>query len=268
MAELPPLRVSKAEYDREVEQLERWLAEYERKWRDQYRISARVRYWETRLLTLTSRFEELRTRGWVYLRGPERKEYLRLRDLLLPRARQKLAGWHAERGRLAGDLIKERLEIRKLEETIARKEIVPAKQLIHAKIIIYTIVSARPPKRYRKRFQGFFNVDALRDVDTGEIDYSAKLTQKEIDHCIDVFYAAWNWAYLPTEAQEPRWIESGEWETIDEPKGADLKQLSVRENEEETYSRVYRPPEVVYEPSEKEIEEMMALLEKEEEEEE
>lgn len=261
MAELPPLRVSKADYIREVEQLERWQAEYDRKWRDQYRISARVRYWETRLLTLTSRFEELRTRGWVYLLGSERKEYLRLRDLLLPRARQKLGGWHAERGRLAGEIIKERLEIRKLEETIARKQIVPAKQLIHAKIIIYTVVSARPPKRYRKRFQAFFNIDAIRDVDTGEIDYSAKLTQKEIDHCIDVFYAAWNWAYLPTEAQEPRWIESGEWETIDEPKGADLKQLSVRENEEETYSRIYRPPEIVYEPSVSEIEEMMALLE-------
>ena len=256
-----PIRVTSEDYKAEVEQLERWRAEYDRKFSEQYRITARIKYWTTRLTTLQGQFDELRRRGWVYLKGPERRDYLRLRDIMLPRARQKLGGWHAERGRLAGDLIKERYEILELEARIARKEIIPIKQLVHAKIIIYSIVSARPPKKYRKRFQGFFNVDAIQDIESGEIDYSTKLTQKEIDACMDVFYALWNWAYLPPEASDPIWIESGEYEDIESPMGADLKQVSVRENEEETYNRRYVPPEPVYTPTKTEEEEMMKLVE-------
>jgi len=256
-----PLRVSKVEYDREVAQLERWQAEYDRKWTEQYRITARIRYWEQRLSTLESRFQDLRARGWVYLKGRERRDYQRLRKELIPRARQKLGGWHGERGRLAGDLLKELYEIRELEATIARKVIIIVKQLVHAKIIIYCIVSAKPPKKYTKRFQAFYNVDAIRNSETGEIDYSAKLTIKEIDVCMDTFYAFWNWAYLPSRAQEPRWIESGEWEEIPEPKGADVKQLSVREEEREVFSKHFVPPEVLYEPTKKETEAMMKLVE-------
>lgn len=256
-----PLRVSRADYEQEVEQLERWLAEYDRKWQSQYRVTARINYWEKRLLTLTSRFQGLRTRGWVYLHGDERKEYLRLRDILLPNAKQKLGGWHAERGRLAGEVIKERVEIHNLEATIARKIIIVVKKLVHAKIIIYSVVSAKPPRKYRKRFQAFYNVDAIRNEETGEFDFSDPLTQKEFDACIDVFYASFQWAYLPAQATEPKWIESGEWEDIEEPQGADLKEVSVRENETEIYRRKYTPPEIVYTPSQKEIDDITAKLE-------
>lgn len=138
------------------------------------------------------------------------------------------------------------------------------KQLVHAKIIIYSTVQGKPPKPYTKRFQAIWNVDAIRDPATGEIDYSAKLTEKEIDVCMDYFYALWNWTSLPPRASEPVWIESGQWEEIAEPQGADLKEASVRKNEEETYRRRYIPPEVVYVPSKSESEEMMKLVKGEE----
>jgi len=134
------------------------------------------------------------------------------------------------------------------------------KQLVHAKIIIYSIVRGKPPKPYTKRFQGFYNVDAIRNASTGEIDYTARLTEKEIDACIDDFYARWNWATLPARTTRPVWIESGEWEDIPEPRGADLKQLSVREEEEEIYTKYFVPPETVYIPGKSESEEMMNLL--------
>ena len=134
------------------------------------------------------------------------------------------------------------------------------KQLVDAKIIIYSIVRARPPKKYTKRFQGFYDVDAIRNQATGEIDYSSRLTEKEIDACIDYFYALWNWTSLPSNASQPVWIESGEWEVIDAPRGADLKQASVREDEEETYNRRFTPPQTVYTPGKQESEEMMKLV--------
>jgi hypothetical protein len=134
------------------------------------------------------------------------------------------------------------------------------KQLVHAKIIIYSIVRGKPPKPYTKRFQGFYNVDAIRDASTGEIDYTAKLTEREIDACIDDFYARWNWAVLPARTSPPVWIESGEFELINEPRGADLKQLSVREDEEEIFDRRFIPPETIYTPGKAESEEMMKRL--------
>jgi len=296
-----PLRVSQEEYDREVRQLEAWRAEYERKWAGQYRISGRIRYWTTRVTRLERRFNTLRRRGWVYLKRRQRIEYLRLRDVLIPRAHMKLAQWHAERGRMAGELLKELREIRELERTIARKIVIVVKKIVHVKIIIYSVVSARPPRKYTKRFQAFYNVDAIRNEETGEFDYDAALTQKEIELCMDIFYSLWNWSYLPTEASEPKWIESGEWteilaytrielerktiealreiaeeeglrvprtatkeELIDalltvtgEPKGADLKEASIREEEEEVYHKKYVPPSLIYEPTEKEEEKMM-----------
>lgn len=256
-----PLYVTQADYDREKAQLERWLAEYDRKWAEQYRITARIRYWQSRVTSLERSFKRYRKIGWVYLKKPQRTRYIKLRDLLVPHAHQKLAGWHNARGRLAGELLKELYEIRELQDTIARKQIIPAKQLVHVKIIIYSVVAARPPKKYTKRFQAFYNVDALRDQDTGDIDYTAKLTQKELDICLDDFYVRWGWHYPPPEATTPKWIESGEWETLEEPKGADVKQLSIRENEEEVYDFRFRPPEILYEPSKKESEDMKKLLE-------
>lgn len=131
------------------------------------------------------------------------------------------------------------------------------KQLVHAKIIVYSVVRGPRPKPYTKRFQSFNNVTAVRDATTGEIDFDDPLTQKEIDACIDYFYALWNWTSLPARASEPVWIESGEWQEIDEPDVADLKEASVRENEEETYHRKFTPYEVIYVPSKSEKEAMI-----------
>lgn len=139
--------------------------------------------------------------------------------------------------------------------------VVVIKQLVDVKIIVYSIVRGRRKRKYTKRLQAFYDVDALRDHSTGEIDYSSKLTQKEIDKCIDYFYALWNWTSLPDEASKPVWIESGEWREITEPQGADLKQVSVREEEEETYNNSFSPFQVVYTPTEKEKREMLRLKE-------
>lgn len=155
-------------------------------------------------------------------------------------------------------------EITREEKRLEIKRELIALRLVSAKIIIYSVVTAKPPKKYIKRFQMFFNVDAIRDENTGKIDYSTALTQKEIEVCIDKFYMLcaelFHWVTFPTEAStpstDPKEIETGEWEEIEEAEGCDLKMVSVREDEEETWHKEYVPHELLYRPSEQEKEEM------------
>jgi hypothetical protein len=53
------------------------------------------------------------------------RDYLYVRDTLLPRARERLAYWTARRGEAEAEITRERPEIRRLEEQIRRKVIVP-----------------------------------------------------------------------------------------------------------------------------------------------
>lgn len=148
-------------------------------------------------------------------------------------------------------------EIARVEEEI--RKLIPKWQLIDATIAIYSVVES--PKGYVRRFQGFYDVDALRNADTGKFRYSVELTQNEINECLVDLRQRFGWRATGIPAPStsvPVWIETSEFEFIDRPKGAVVKTLSVVEDEEETYFRALF--ETIYLPSESEIEEMMKLV--------
>jgi hypothetical protein len=256
--------------DREISDLEAAIA---RETARLPRISGMERYITTEVIarlrrTLTA------LQGWQ-TRDLEYSTFLRDTQAMNRRILASLRGWQIREtaflervDELRASLAETISEINRLTAQIAtetqrletKKTYLPVKQLIDAKIIVYSIVRAKPPKKYTKRFQAFYDVDAMRDQTTGEMDYSARLTQKEIDACIDYFYALWDWASLPDQASRPVWIESGEWGEIETPQGADLKQASVREDKEETYDKHFTPPEVVYVPTPSEIAEMKKFV--------
>jgi len=136
-------------------------------------------------------------------------------------------------------------------------------EIIHSKIVIYAITeSERPGKPYHKRFQGFFNVDALRNISTGDIDYTYELTKKELDACTWEFYFRWNWvkegeAFIPKYTSTPEWADAGEWEPIEKPLGATIKEISVIEEGEETYFDKFEPPQLIYTVIDEEIRAML-----------
>lgn len=132
-------------------------------------------------------------------------------------------------------------------------------ELIDATIVIYSVVESAT-KSYVRRFQGFYDIDSFRNAGTGEFRYDATLTQKEIIECLLDFRARFGWraiGYPAKDTSEPIWIETSNFEFIKEPKGADVKTLSVIEEEEETYFAT--PHERVYFPKEEEKKEMMSL---------
>lgn len=260
------LRRLQVELSRSLSRLDALLTEYNHKWeRLRYQVR-RIRQIQSQITLLE---EDLRrARG----RPRERRVREQLSDVrasitpYLGRRETIISDINFERDTLLRPLqsriryLKE--QIRLIEEELERrKRPPPKKRLVHVKIIVYSIVSPRPPKKpYDKRFQAFYNVDAIRDEEIGEIDYSAKLTQKEIDACIEAFFGWWGWLILPQGASEPKWIESGMWEEITNPKGADVKQLSIREDEVEVYSKRFRPPQPIYQPTKKEAEELLQLV--------
>jgi hypothetical protein len=118
---LPPLLVTKEEIEREREELRRLRVEYDLKWRDLYRVVLRIRYWQRRVATLESRFRELRLLGWPRLTGPERREYLELRDIRIPDAKARLAEWETRRTPIEEEIRRQRPIIRAAEEHLRRK---------------------------------------------------------------------------------------------------------------------------------------------------
>jgi hypothetical protein len=173
---LSALKVSKEEYDREVEELKRLRNEYNAKWSRLYYIVSRIRYWETRIANLTSRLEELRRIGWIHLKGPERREYLHLRDVDIPRARAYRLGWDTERVSILTEIRREKEEIRRLEAEIARKVVVPV--LHRIKIRLYN--EEISPDSPTGQFQGWFDIDAIMDPKTGMPKWDWWLTDREI----------------------------------------------------------------------------------------
>lgn len=150
-----------------------------------------------------------------------------------------------------------REEIKRIEEELERLR-VPKWELVSTVIVVYSITEAPPPTPYKRRFQGFYNVDALRDARTGRFKYDADLTKKEIKECIADFMARFGWVTVPKNTSEPIWIETSEFRFIDSPEGVIVKTLSVIEDEEETYfSALY---EVIYEPTDDEKREMMRYV--------
>ena len=161
-----------------IEDLEKELSDIEKQygelWRENVRLAQRIIYWENRLRTLEARFMLLRRRGWVNLRGPERTEYLNLRNRLIPRARRRLQEYREQQEKVIAELwriterrlsiqgeitkLKERIskiekqtselkeQIAKLEEEISRKVIVQLKRI---ETNLYVIID-EGVKTYRK----------------------------------------------------------------------------------------------------------------------
>jgi len=145
-----------------------------------------------------------------------------------------------------------------------KKELLPPLEIIQSKIVIFSTSESLDPSRpYTRRFQIFYNVDAPRDTTTGDIDYEYPLTADELDACTEDFYARWNWIddagnpKLPPRTTEPDWAEAGEYEPTEKPLGATCKELSVIEEEEETYYQRITPPELVYRVTREEAEDML-----------
>jgi len=124
--------VTREEYGAEVAELRRLRREYDAKWDSLRRIVTNIRRWEKIIADLETRFAELRRTGWRYLRGPERREYLSIRDVRLPRARAYWLGWDTERTSIITEIKREREDIRRLEAEIALKIIivVPPKPIV------------------------------------------------------------------------------------------------------------------------------------------
>lgn len=163
------------EIEREREELEKLRRELTEALRHQYYLARMRTYWERRLATYEARLAELRRIGWVYLRAPERAEWRRLRDVLIPRARERVAYWRTrvERG-YTEEITPLREKIREAEEELARK-IPPI--LYRVKIRLYNEeVSKTTPTG---QFQGWFDIDAVLD-ETGMPKWDWWLTEREI----------------------------------------------------------------------------------------
>jgi len=169
-------RVSREEYEREVAELNRLRSEYDAKWRRLYYIVSRIRYWEKRIASLEARYAELRRIGWRYLRAPERREYLHIRDIDLPIARAYRLRWDTERTTIISEIRHLKSEIARLEAEIAHKVVVPV--LYRVKIRLYN--EEITPESPTGMFQGWFDIDAILDPKTGLPKWDWWLTDREI----------------------------------------------------------------------------------------
>ena len=165
MAEKEKIFVSPEEIEREKEELAKLRATLDEVLRRQRYLARMREYWERRLRTYEARFEELRRIGWPRLRAPERREYLRLRDELIPRARERLEFWRTEQDRHFKETIRPLMDkIREAEEELARKVPIPPK-LYRIKIRLYN--EEVSPETPTGQFQGWFDIDAILDEKTG-----------------------------------------------------------------------------------------------------
>jgi hypothetical protein len=132
--------------------------------------------------------------------------------------------------------------------------VIKLREMVDITIVIYSVCVGKKGQ-YKFRFQGFVDIDALRDVETGIIDYDAELTIKEIAEAMFDFRQRWGWKLYGTPSpgtEEPVWVETSSFERITEPRGASLKFLSKVEEGEEVYFAQFL--EHIYRPSEEEIE--------------
>jgi len=150
-----------------------------------------------------------------------------------------------------------------------RRLLKPPREIIQSTIGIYSIAYSKDPskRRYEKRFQCLYTVDAIRDTGTGEFTYTHPLTGAELKACIGDFLKRWNWSELiPRTVSQPQWAETGEWEPVDVPRGAFIEYLSVRQDGEELWDKSFIPPERIYTPSLEEKESMLREIGKTDEE--
>lgn len=120
-ARLPILEREIAVAQKELSEAEkeflRAREEYDAKWRRLRQVTRNMRYWQTRIATLTARYEGLRAIGWRYLRGTQRPEYQRLRGLL-PAAHARLMYWTDEQTTIINEINAERPRFTYLKDVI------------------------------------------------------------------------------------------------------------------------------------------------------
>ncbi|GAI29497.1 unnamed protein product, partial [marine sediment metagenome] len=154
-----------------------------------------------------------------------------------------------------------------------------ALQIIQTEIIIYSITVSPGEalqREYTRRFQGFYQIDALRVRVTGAFDYTYELTKTELEACTYDFYKKWNWIKdgvikLPVYTSAPEWAETQIFDYLDKPEGAFIVMLSTLEVDpysgvtEETFRKEFITPLRIYMPTETEIRDMLRYIGKTEE---
>jgi hypothetical protein len=121
---VPPLaekiEVTREEFNAEVAHLKELTEKYSRKWGRLRQLVANVTRWETNVANLTRTLEELKRRlpaSW--------REYRYIRDVELPKAKERLADWTSQRETYIAEMRTELDEILAERERIARKIIKP-----------------------------------------------------------------------------------------------------------------------------------------------
>jgi len=128
---VPPLaekiEVTREEFNAEVAHLKELTEKYSRKWGRLRQLVANVTRWETNVANLTRTLEELKRRlpaSW--------REYRYIRDVELPKAKERLADWTSQREIYIAEMRTELDEILAERERIARKIIKPVKNKLIA----------------------------------------------------------------------------------------------------------------------------------------
>jgi len=183
---LPVRFVTPDEIEREKRELREIRAEYDRRLRRQYQLNTNRLRAERRVKKLEEDLVALRARGWVYLSGGERRYWRSLVDRLIPEARRRLEYWTWETDRHFREDVKPVLErIRKLEEELKEK-VIP--KLYRIKIRLYAV---KKRKEYYLTFQGFFDIDAILNPETGLPVWDWWLTKQEIQIAKYHFHGYW-----------------------------------------------------------------------------
>lgn len=102
-----------------------------------------------------------------------------------------------------------------------------------------------------------YNIDTLRQSETGEIHRNDPLTRIEVEACWDDFLINFRWVTFPPETIETAEGWTTEFEFTDQAKGAFLKSISIREDGVEVYHKDFEPPIQIYEVSEDENKEFL-----------
>lgn len=121
------IEVTREEFNGEVAHLKELTEKYSRKWGRLRQLVANVTRWETNVANLTRTLEELKRRlpaSW--------REYRHIRDVELPKAKERLADWTSQRETYIAEMRSELDEILAERERIARKIIKPVKNKLVA----------------------------------------------------------------------------------------------------------------------------------------
>jgi len=135
-AELEALRDRLAELEAEISRIR--TERYDPLWRENERLTRLISYWQTRVYSLEARLAELRRIGWPRLRAAERAEYLRIRDVELPKARERLTDLRETQDMIISELWKvlEELTPKRVEADLLKREIAKIQREIARKVIV------------------------------------------------------------------------------------------------------------------------------------